>query len=323
MLYPIKFHPILKQKIWGGDKLKTLLNKPSEEDKIGESWEISTVGDDISVVSNGELAGRNLVELVEQYKGNLLGKKAYDKFGDQFPLLIKFIDANENLSVQLHPDDELAQKRHNSFGKTEMWYVMQADKDAKLIVGFNKETNKQEYQKHLKEGRIEELLNFEKIEAGDSYFIEAGTIHAIGSGCLIAEIQQTSDVTYRVYDWNRKDEKGIKRELHTELAMDALNYNFNDDYRKEYEEKINLPSQIVSCNYFTTNILRVKGEIYRNYEGLDSFKVYMCIAGEGSLSIDNFIKTPVKKGETILIPAKFNKVDICGRNLELLEIYIK
>ena len=322
MLYPIKFHPILKQKIWGGDKLKTLLNKPSIEENVGESWEISTVGHDVSVVSNGELAGRNLIELIRQYKEGLVGSKVYNEFGNQFPLLIKFIDAKEDLSVQVHPHDGLAKKRHNSFGKTEMWYVMQADKDAKLIVGFNKKTNKEEYQKYLKEDRIEELLNYENIAAGDTYFIRAGEIHAIGAGSLIAEIQQTSDITYRVYDWKRTDDEGYIRELHTDMAKEALNYEFKDNFKQQYDVTENRPNEITSCNYFTTNYVKVEQQLQRLYDDIDSFKVYICIEGEGTIKV-NKNSEHIVKGETILIPSIFNEVEIKADKVELLEIYIK
>ncbi|RKN03726.1 mannose-6-phosphate isomerase, partial [Aquimarina sp. AD1] len=269
ILYPLKFRPILKEKMWGGNKLKTILNKETHLNNIGESWEISTVGKDISVVVNGNLKGANLADLIKEHKKNLLGNKVYNQFGDQFPLLVKFIDAKRNLSVQLHPNDELAMKRHNSFGKTEMWYVVQADNDSNLIVGFNKNTSKEEYKKYLEEGKITELLNFENIVAGDSYFIKAGKIHAIGAGSLIAEIQQTSDVTYRVYDWDRKDSNGNTRQLHTELALDALEYEINNDFKLVFDQRKNISNQIAHCNYFTTNFLEINNKIVKDYSSLD------------------------------------------------------
>ncbi|GAA4273220.1 type I phosphomannose isomerase catalytic subunit [Aquimarina gracilis] len=322
MLYPIKFHSILKEKIWGGDKLKTLLNKASDKENIGESWEISTVDEDISVVANGAYQGENLVQLIKNYKEDLLGKKVYQEFGNQFPLLIKFIDAKEDLSVQLHPNDELAKKRHNSFGKTEMWYVMQADENARLIVGFNKDTSKEEYSEFLENRRIHDLLNEEQVKKGDSYFISEGTIHAIGGGTLIAEIQQTSDITYRVYDWDRKDDQGNERELHTELAIDALDYNYNNNYKQNYSTHENVPNEITSCDYFTTNYLTVDKYLKRTYTNIDSFKIYMCVDGEGSITA-NKNEEPIKKGETILIPAALDHIEIRGAAIELLEIYIK
>ncbi len=323
MLYPLKFTPILKEKIWGGNKLKTVLNKTESTptENIGESWEISTVGEDISIVLNGAYKGKDLLELIREHKGNLLGEKIYQEFGDQFPLLIKFIDAKQALSVQLHPNDVLAKKRHNSFGKTEMWYVVQADADANLIVGFNKQTSKEEYTKFLDAGKISELLNEDRVKKGDSYFIKVGTIHAIGAGALIAEIQQTSDITYRVYDWDRKDDQGRERELHTELALDALNYDYKSDFKQKYSTTKNQPNEITSCSYFTTNYLKIEEQLDRVYTDIDSFKIYMCVEGEGSVSFDEKSEN-ICKGETILIPATIDQVKIVGTNLELLEVYI-
>ena len=222
--YPIKFEPILKDKIWGGEKLKTVFNKKSTRNDIGESWELSDVDGNVSIVNNGVLKGTSLKTVLNTYKANLVGENVYNKFGNNFPLLIKFIDAKEALSIQVHPNDTLAKERHNSFGKTEMWYVMQAEAEGNLIVGFNKNTSKEEYIKHLEEKKLLEILNQEKVQQGDVYFIPTGRIHAIGAGVLLAEIQQTSDITYRVYDWGRLDDKGNSRELHTELALDAIDY---------------------------------------------------------------------------------------------------
>ncbi len=322
MLYPLKFHPILKEKIWGGNKLKTFLNKPAIKNNIGESWEVSTVKDNVSVTSNGIYKDKDLIELIRKYKGDLLGEKIYREFGNQFPLLIKFIDAKKDLSVQLHPNDELAKKRHNSFGKTEMWYVVQADETARLIVGFNKNTSKQEYSEFLEAGRIEKLLKEEPVKKGDSYFINEGTIHAIGAGNLIAEIQQTSDITYRVYDWNRKDNQGNERELHTELALDALDYRYSDNFKQTYDLIANKSNEITSCNYFTTNYLKIEQETNRGYQDLDSFKLFMCIEGSGTLEVNDHSEN-ISKGDTILIPAIFDQVKINGAELELLEVYIK
>lgn len=234
--YPIKFRPILQDKIWGGSKLRDVLNKPTTRDRVGESWEISGVKGHISVVDNGSEAGKNLQELLEEYGAKLVGEKIYKQFGNDFPLLIKFIDAKTDLSVQLHPNDELAKQRHNSFGKTEMWFVMQADEGAKLNIGFNKSVEKREYLEHLENGKITDLLNFEEVSKGDSVFINTGKVHAIGAGVLLAEIQQTSDITYRIYDWDRVDDEGNSRELHTALAIDAIDFEKKDDYQLSYEK---------------------------------------------------------------------------------------
>ena len=319
--YPIKFIPILQDKIWGGNKLREILNKKTSRDSVGESWEISGVEGAISVVANGDDKGLRLTELIAKYKGDLVGNKIYDKFGDEFPLLIKFIDAKTDLSVQLHPNNKLARQRHNSFGKNEMWYVMQADPGSKLNIGFNKELDKLEYLEYLEKSKITELLNFEEVEKGDSIFINTGKVHSIGGGILLAEIQQTSDITYRIYDWNRKDNEGQSRELHTALALDAIDFEKKDDYRLHYEQRENTSSEIASCKYFTTNFLPVKGELTKDYSSLDSFVIYMCVEGSANIQIGNNSES-IRKGETVLIPAKTKKLSITTDSAELLEIYI-
>ncbi|TPN87867.1 type I phosphomannose isomerase catalytic subunit [Aquimarina algicola] len=322
MLYPLKFHPILKEKIWGGNKLLDVLKKPVSGNNTGESWEISTVNNNISIVSNGIFAGEQLDSLIKEHKEKILGKKIYQQFGDQFPLLIKFIDAKEDLSVQLHPNDELAKKRHDSFGKTEMWYVVQADDSAQLIVGFNKDTSVEEYQEYLDNGKVIDLLNFENVSKGDSYFIKAGTIHAIGGGCLIAEIQQTSDITYRVYDWDRKDSEGKSRELHTEQALEALHFEYDNSHRLHYDSDINTPNNLISTTYFTTNTLNIKSNLVRDYSTIDSFKILMCVEGNGNI-IHEDTSYAINLGETLLVPAKIDKVRLESDNkLKLLEVYI-
>src|SRR5690606_15421199 len=237
--YPLLFHPILMERIWGGNKLKTILNKKAGNGNFGESWEISNVKGNSSVVSNGPLTGRSLEELLSQMPEELLGKKVFEKFGEEFPLLIKFIDARTALSVQLHPNDELARERHNSFGKTEMWYIMQAEEKANINVGFKRSISREEYIDHLEAGKITELLNFEEVQKGDAVFINTGKVHAIGAGVLLAEIQQTSDITYRIYDWDRTDEEGKARELHTELALDAIDFEKKEDYARPYDKQVN------------------------------------------------------------------------------------
>lgn len=320
--YPIKFNPILKEKIWGGEKLKNILNKETNRDDLGESWEISGVKGDISVVANGKLKGFSLIDLLKEYKDKILGKSIYEEFDADFPLLIKFIDANTELSVQLHPNDELAHQRHNSFGKTEMWYIMQADKGAKINIGFKESVSKEEYISLLEEGKIVELLNFEEVKNGDSFFINTGKVHAIGAGVLLAEIQQTSDVTYRIYDWDRTDDEGNSRELHTALAIDAIDFEKKDDFKLNYEKIKNISSEVASCQYFTTNYLPVEGKIQKDYSNLDSFVIYMCVGGNGEVSI-NGNSEKIAQGETLLIPAENKEVQISAENCELLEVYIK
>ena len=319
-LYPIKFIPILKEKIWGGQKLKTLLNKKSNLPNIGESWEISDVEGDTSKVSNGDLKGQSLKQLLETYKADLLGEKNYKIFGNKFPLLIKFIDAKEDLSIQLHPNDELAAKRHNSFGKTEMWYVMQADDDSNLIVGFNQEMDKKKYLNHLENKTLTNILNFDKVKTGDTYFIEVGRVHAIGAGVMLAEIQQTSDITYRVYDWDRVDNKGNERELHNDLAIDAFNFNMPDNFKATYARTENHSTPMVSCPYFKTNYLKVtKPVVKQNKE--DSFYIYMCVEGHAKIEVDKCV-VELKTGETILLPAVIKTYKIDAKNATLLEVYV-
>ena len=319
--YPIKFRPILKEKIWGGSKLKEILNKESEVGNVGESWEISGVENDISVVKSGPLKEKTLNELLSKYKGAFLGKKIFKAFGVEFPLLIKFIDAKTALSVQLHPNDELAQQRHKSFGKTEMWYIMQADENAEIIIGFKESLSKADYIEQLEAGEIVSLLNFEKVNKGDAFFINTGKVHAIGAGVLLAEIQQTSDITYRIYDWDRKDSEGNSRELHTALAIDAIDFEKKDDFKLKFDTAENESSNIASCQYFTTNYLPVKGKLEKDYSAVDSFIIYMCVSGEAKISISGNSED-IKQGETVLIPAENKNVEIFSEEAELLEVYI-
>lgn len=319
--YPIKFEPILHQKIWGGEKLKEQFSKKTEKINVGESWEISAVEGNVSVVENGVLEGKSIIELIHKYKADFLGKKIYETFGDNFPLLIKYIDAKENLSIQLHPNDELSRERHDSFGKTEMWYVMDADEGAELNVGFNQEMTQNSYLEALNSGKILEVLNFEKVKKGDSFFIKEGLVHAIGAGCMIAEIQQTSDITYRIYDWDRVDDEGNSRELHTELALDAIDYHYNTDYHCTYDRNVNQASTIASCNYFTTNYIGVEGAITRNLQHIDCFKIYMCVEGEGAVTVDQE-EVLLKAGEVVLIPAIIKSIKLNAFKASFLEVYI-
>jgi mannose-6-phosphate isomerase len=319
----IKFEPILKDKIWGGEKLASLLNKQSKRKDIGESWEISDVEGDTSMVTNSHLKGKNLKELISEFKSDLVGEKIYTHFGEKFPLLIKFIDAKEALSIQLHPNDTLAKERHNSFGKTEMWYVMQADKNANLIVGFQKEVSSEDYIKHLDTKSLLDVLNVDEVQKGDVYFIPTGRVHAIGAGVLLAEIQQTSDITYRIYDWDRPNPDGTFRDLHTEEAIDAIDYSAKDSYKTMYYKKENASSEIVSCQYFTTNVLPIKGEVSINHQEKDSFVIYMCVEGSVIFQYENQTEK-LKTGETILVPACIKNIKIIADQAsELLEVYIK
>ena len=324
-LYPLKFAPILKEKIWGGRALETKLNKKLPEGKlIGESWELSGVSGDESIVDNGFLKGNTINELIEIYMGDLLGDKVYEKYGLEFPVLIKFIDANDKLSIQVHPDDETAKKRHNAYGKTEMWYVIDAEKDAKLISGFNKEITKQEYLQHLENGTLEEILNFEDVEKGDVFFIPAGRVHAICKGILLAEIQQTSDITYRIYDWNRVDADGNSRELHTDLALDVIDFKHHENYKTDYSDRKNNPVINIADNkYFKTNILQFDKAFRKDIYSIDSFIVYILVEGNFVLKYDED-EIEVNLGETILIPAEMTEIEFVPKSdkVKLLEVYI-
>lgn len=319
--YPLKFEPILKEKIWGGTKLVKKLKKKSTLKNIGESWELSAVEDNISIVSNGKLAGKTLNELLETYKAELIGEKNYTHFGSNFPLLIKFIDAKEDLSVQVHPNDALAKKLHNSFGKTEMWYIMQADAGSKLIIGFKKEITPDQYLNYVAEKKIPSILHYEKVKAGDAFFIEPGTVHTIGAGILLAEIQQTSDITYRIYDWDRVDDQGNKRVLHTDLAVEAINFSPKIEVKHNYATFINSLNTIVKCPYFTTNFIHVVGEKELDYSETDTFVIFMCVEGFGTISMDEHSEN-LHFGETVLIPASANKVMIVSKNCKLLEVTV-
>jgi len=322
--YPLKFEPILKEKIWGGEKLAKLLNKKSEKTNIGESWEISGVYRNVSLVANGELKGEPLENLIVIYRDALVGKKVFKEFSYEFPLLIKFIDAKEALSIQLHPSDELAKERHNSFGKTEMWYVMQADKDSNLIVGFKNDTSTDQYLEHLHNKSLLEILNVDVVDEGDVYFIPTGRVHAIGAGVLLAEIQQTSDITYRIYDWDRKDDRGHHRELHTTNALTAIDYKAQKSYKTDYKNKLNKASNIVDCQYFTTNLISVDKKIKIDHSDKDSFVIYMCVDGKVEFHYDKDKIETLTKGETLLIPAILKKFNISSESTsKLLEVYIK
>ncbi len=320
-LYPLKFEPILKERLWGGTKLKDVLGKPSENDITGESWELSGVKGDISIVSNGPISGTSLQEIIDKWPEELLGKGIVERFGKEFPILIKFIDAKQDLSIQLHPNDALAKERHNSFGKTEMWYVMDADKGANLIVGFNKNVTKEEYSQSLKSDTLLDLLNYESVKEGDTFFINTGKIHAIGAGVLLAEIQQTSDVTYRVFDFNRQDKNGNLRELHTELALDAMDYFKKDDFKVAYNDQPNAVNEMVDCPYFKTTFINLTQNFNQDISKRDSFTIYMCVDGSAKINSDTG-SVMIQKGETVLIPASSKTISIDTTAAKLLEVTV-
>lgn len=315
--YPMKFTPILKERVWGGDKLKTL-GKDVSTDNIGESWEISAVEGDVSTVSNGRFLGEKFDDLINSYPIEIMGKEIFSIFGKQFPLLIKFLDAKTDLSIQLHPNDDLAKERHNSFGKTEMWYIMVAEPNSRLILGFKEDSSPKEYLHHLQEKTLPTILQEYAVKPGETYLIETGTIHAIGGGILLAEIQQTSDITYRVYDWDRRDNAGNQRELHVDLALDAIDYRKKEP-KLTYQPKEDESVEIVSTPYFITNYIELQTELSIAHKG-ESFRIYVCT--EGSFSVRYAEETiGIQQGETILIPATLREYEFQGE-AKILEVYI-
>ena len=323
-LYPLKFQTIYKDKIWGGQKIKTYLHKDfGDLPNCGETWEISGVKSDVSIVNGGALDGQSLADLLEQYGAELVGNKVYQHFGNTFPLLVKFIDAKEFLSVQVHPDDELAKKRHNSFGKTEMWYIIEADPGSTLIAGFNRELDEKTYLEYFNSGKLMDILNSEPAEAGDVFFLPAGRVHTIGEGLLLAEIQQTSDITYRIYDFDRVDDKGNKRELHTEEALAAIDYKHYPEYKTQYQPEKNETVKLVTCPYFTTNVLDFDKNTTKDYSNLDSFVIHVCLSGAYTVNY-NGQSYPVKMGESILLPKSIDKVELeTTSGFKILESFIE
>lgn len=322
-MYPYLFQPILKEIIWGGTDIRPFKGMTPTQEKIGESWELSHVDGDFSVVTYGADKGKTIDELIREYGESLLGAGVMKRFGTRFPLLIKFIDARDDLSIQVHPDDALAEKRHHSFGKTEMWYVIKATPDAALYCGFSQPIDADEYVRRVEDNSIMEVLKRYDVTAGDVFFLPAGRVHAIGAGCFIAEIQQTSNITYRIYDYNRKGADGKGRELHTELAKDAIDYTFQSDYRTHYTPQPGVAVELVQCPYFTTRLLETETPMMRDYATLDSFVVYICMAGSVELRDDNGNELTVSQGQTVLFPATTQSVTLKpAPQAKLLETYI-
>lgn len=323
-LYPLKFNPLYQEKVWGGDRMQKYLNKPScIYGRCGESWELSGVEGFVSVVANGFLEGNDLEELIEIYMGELVGDRVYEQFGYEFPLLIKFIDALDDLSIQVHPGDQLAMERHNAYGKTEMWFVLHADPGSRLITGFNQPVDRDKYLRYLESGRLTELLHSEEVKAGDVFYIPAGRVHAIGKGIVLAEIQQTSDITYRIYDYNRTGMDGKLRELHTSLALDAIDFTSEKDYKTHYHAVRNKTAEIIASPYFCTNIIEFDQPLQKDISHIDSFVIYICIDGACEISWEEGSEE-LKKGETILVPASLVEYQLrpSGSLAKLLEVHI-
>lgn len=330
MLYPLKFVPYLRTMVWGGEKIAPFKGVKADSDKIGESWEISAVPGHVSVIAEGPLAGKTLTEVIQEYGASLVGKKVFEENGTEFPLLVKFIDAKSDLSIQVHPNDELAEKTHPGMkGKTEMWYVIGADEGAHLLSGLTEKITPEEYERRVKDNSITDVLASHNIHVGDVFFLPAGRIHAIGAGSFVAEIQQTSDLTYRIYDYGRLGLDGKPRELHIEQAKEAIDYEVFPEYRTKYEPAKDAETTLVSCKYFTTDLLDLEHDHEKDMTGLDSFCIVMCVGGEGKLvdtEADGSVHAvDVRQGETILVPATSRHLafsPVAGR-MTLITSYIK
>ena len=320
-----KFQPILKSTIWGGEKIVPYKQIASGQTQVGESWELSGVKGNESVVAGGPEAGTTLPGLIARHGAALLGKANFERFGEEFPLLIKFIDARQDLSIQVHPDDRLAWERHKSKGKTEMWYVVDADKGARLRSGFAKQVTPAQYEASVEDNTITDILADYEIHPGDVFFLPAGRVHSIGAGAFIAEIQQTSDLTYRIYDYDRPGPDGKPRELHTELAKEAIDYTVPDDYRTHYERIRNKDTELVACPYFTTHLCDATFSVLCDYSALDSFVVLIFVAGAGELVDSEGNRVAVRQGETVLIPASTRQVTLLPGHggLRFLSSYIE
>ena len=320
-MQPIKFNPLLVQTLWGGEKIIPFKHLNSDLTQVGESWEISGIKGNETVVSEGEFKGKKLNELVDELKGKLVGEANYKRFGNDFPLLIKFIDARQELSIQVHPTDELAQKRGKLRGKTEMWYIMDSDENAKLRAGMKEKITPEQYKQMVENDTITEAIAEYKVKEGDCFFLPAGRIHSIGTGCFLAEIQQTSDVTYRIYDFKRKDKNGNYRELHTEEAAECIDYNVEPNYRTEYTPVKNEGVGLVECPYFTTAVYDLNEPMTLDYSELDSFVILIGLKGSGEITDNEGNTTTLCEGETILIPATTSEVKVTG-NIKFLETYV-
>ena len=305
----LEFKPILKTLVWGGEKIVPFKGIKTKQEHVGESWEVSDVPGDESIVEGGSYDGRSLTELVNEFKGRLVGEKVYAASADVFPLLFKFIDAEGDLSIQVHPDDALAARLHGPGfnGKTEMWYVVDAAPGAHLFSGLSKEITPEQYEKMVEDGSITDALARYDVHPGDVFFLPAGRIHAICSGCFIAEIQQTSDLTYRIYDYKRLGLDGKPRQLHTEQAKLAIDYRVLPDYRTRWQPRLNERVELVRCKYFTTSIFDLTQAVDEDLSGVDSFVVVMCIEGSGTLSSDGS-SLRLRRGTTVLVPAENKKL---------------
>ena len=322
-LYPLKFDPVFDERVWGGQRIRTVMGLDfGPLGRCAEAWLLSGYQGKQTPVSNGFLAGNEINDLLEVYMDDLVGTRVFESTGDVFPLLIKFIDAREWLSIQVHPDDELARKRGLANGKTEMWYVIDAEDGSELISGFKKKVSQKQFLEHLDHRNLTDILNYEPVKAGDAFFMPAGRIHSLGPGILLAEIQQTSDATYRIYDWDRTDATGKSRELHTDLALEAIDFNVYPGYRTTYHKQSPGSSKLVSCPYFTTSLLELAQPLRKNFEELDSFVIYLCLEGSMVVKSTGHEKVKLQKGEIMLVPASVTEIELYTEGLvRLLEIH--
>ena len=318
---PLKFEPLLKSTIWGGNKIIAFKHLDIKQEKVGESWEISGVPGNESIVADGEMKGKKLNEVVAELKENFLGADNYKRFGNEFPLLIKFIDANTDLSIQVHPNDEIAKKQGKERGKTEMWYLLDSDKDATLLCGLKKPITPTQYADMVANDTIVDAIDRYNVKEGDCFFLPAGRIHAIGTGCFLAEIQQTSDVTYRIYDFKRKDKDGNYRELHTKQAAECINYNVESNYRTEYTPAKNQGVSLVQCPYFCTAVYDLDEPMTLDYSELDSFVILIGLKGEGTITDNEGNTIKLAAGESLLVPATTETLKVEG-TLKFLETYV-
>ncbi len=324
-LYPFLFEPNLHTVVWGGSQLRPYKGLDSTDEPIGESWEVSAVPTSTSIIANGELKGKDLVSVINEQPDAILGKKVNEKYHGQLPLLVKFIDAKRDLSIQVHPNDEMAMREHGKMGKSEMWYVIKAAEGAHLYAGFKEEITPYEYQKRVEDGTITDVLADHQVKAGDVFYLPAGRVHAICGGILLAEVQQSSDVTYRIFDYNRLGMDGKPRELHTELAAQALDFNVIDNYRTEYTETSNKAVQIIDSPFFSVRIMEVSKPFHRDLKKYDSFIITMCIEGDCKIRVRSIgEEVLLKQGNSTLIPAAIADYDVIPQygNTRILDAYI-
>lgn len=320
-MQPIKLKPVLKTTLWGGDRIIPFKHLDCDSQQIGESWEVSGVKDFETVVKDGPLKDKSLNELVRELKGDLVGEENYQRFGDEFPLLVKFIDAQQDLSIQVHPDDETAVRLGEKHGKTEMWYIMDSAPEASLYCGLKQEITPETYKKMVEEGTICNALAKYQVREGDVFFLPAGRIHAVGAGCFLTEIQQTSDLTYRIYDYNRKDKNGNLRELHTEKAAESIHFKVEDDYRTYYRPMKNIGVPLVECPYFSTSVYDLDETMILDYSELDSFVILVGLKGSATIVDEEGNETTLQMGESVLIPATTKELKVTG-TIRFLETYV-